>query len=81
MNSKHKKTLAAINSLAKSIQFRDVESLLRAVECKRVEGDGSRITFAKDGKRFHVHRPHPGNTLLLYQVKELRSFLNDIGVK
>lgn len=80
MNAKHKKTLAAIFANAKSLPFRNVEALLTAVGCDKVEGRGSRVTFAKDTSIWHVHRPHPGNDIKEYQVKDVKGFLEEIGV-
>lgn len=81
MNSKHKKTLASIFANARTIPFRNVESLLKALECDMIEAEGSRVTFTKAGNVWHVHRPHPGNEIKPYQVKAVRRFLDEIGVK
>ena len=83
MNAKHKKTLAAIftSPIPRSLAYRDVDSLLRALECKKTEGKGSGVAYGRDGKSVTFHRPHPGNEMKQYQIKEIRGFLEDIGVK
>lgn len=81
MNSKHQKTLAAIFSNAKSLPYRNVESLLKALGCDKIEGDGSRVRFRfSDDVSLYIHKPHPAKEILEYQIKAVRSFLNDIGV-
>jgi predicted RNA binding protein YcfA (HicA-like mRNA interferase family) len=83
MNAKHGKTLAAIfaPSIPRSMACRDVESLLRALGCEKTEGEGSGVAYGRDGKSVVFHRPHPGKELKRYQIKEIRGFLGDIGVK
>lgn len=61
MNSRQKKTLAAIvrDPVSGSIAWNDVENLLLAAGCRLVDGDGSRVRFEKDGKLAFFHCPHP----------------------
>ncbi|GHV49806.1 hypothetical protein FACS1894168_0050 [Deltaproteobacteria bacterium] len=56
-------------------------SLLKAAGCEMEENDGSKVIFDKDGKVFHAHKPHPQKEVLEYVVKELRAYLERIGVK
>lgn len=83
MNPKHKKTLAAImaDPMPKTLPFRDVESLLRAIGCKVKEQEGSRVGFIKNGVPWATHRPHPGKEVHAYHIKSLRAYLDDIGVR
>jgi hypothetical protein len=82
MNSKHRKTLAAIFSrqLPRNLPFRDIESLLVAVGCGVDEGDGSRVLFYRDDLDWPTHRPHPGKEARPYHIKEVREFLEALGV-
>jgi len=82
MNSKQKKTLAAVfkNPVSGTIEWADMESLLIAAGCEVVEGSGSRIRFVKDGNIASFHRPHPDKEAKRYQVKDAREFLTLIGV-
>jgi hypothetical protein len=54
MHSRHRKTLAAIfsNPAPKTLVWADIESLLSAVGCEVIEGDGSRVRFIRDAKIF-----------------------------
>jgi hypothetical protein len=82
VNKKHLKTLEAIfeDPLDGNIEWSRIEALLIAVGCKAVEGSGSSVTFEKDGKRAHFHRPHPQKAALRYRVKDARSYLLRIGI-
>lgn len=82
MNSKQKKTLAAVfkNPVSGTIEWADIESLLIAAGCEVVEGNGSRVRFMKDGSIASFHRPHPDKEAKRYQVKDAREFLTLIGV-
>ncbi len=83
MNTRHKKTLSALlaNPISKTIPFRDAEALLLAVGCHIREGNGSRVSFVRDGMIWPTHRPHPQKEMRSYQVKELRDYLAALGVK
>ncbi len=83
MNSKHRKTLAAIfaKQIPRNITFRDIESLLTAIGCITREGAGSRVSFGFRSEEWAAHRPHPGKEAVAYQVKQVRAFLEKVGVK
>lgn len=57
-----------------------IEALLVAVGCRMVEGAESSVIFEKDRLRAGFHRPHPGKEALRYRVKDVRRFLESIGV-
>jgi HicA toxin of bacterial toxin-antitoxin, len=83
MNSKQRKTLEAIftDPLNGNIDWSLIETLLKSVGCRVIEGSGSSVTFEKDGKRAYFHRPHPARAALRYRVAAAREFLIQIGVK
>jgi hypothetical protein len=83
MNSRHRKTLAAVfaDPVNGAIEWRRIEALPVAAGCELVEGSGSSVTFEKDGLRVHFHRPHPARDALRYRVRDARAFLTSIGVK
>ncbi len=83
MNNKQTKTLAAVfaNPVSGTIAWDDVESLLIAVGCTVIEGNGSRVRFAFKDHIASFHRPHPAKEAKRYQVKDARYFLSQIGVK
>jgi hypothetical protein len=64
-----------------TIEWAAIESLLIAVGCRIVEGNGSRVRFMFDGHVASFHRPHPMKEARRYQVMDAREFLSRIGVK
>ena len=81
MNNKQRKTLEAIfaDPVNGNLEWSLIESLLKAVGCRVIEGSGSSVT-EKDGKRAYFHRPHPERHALRYRVRDAREFLRLIGV-
>jgi len=83
VNSKHRKTLAAIfaRPTLPSIVFSDVESLIRALGGSVREREGSRVKLVLEGHEWRCHRPHPGKEARRYQVEEVRELLKRAGIK
>lgn len=82
MNSKQRKTLEAVfkTPTLKNIVWSDIESLLLALGCELIEGNGSRVAFKFNQARADFHRPHPGKEAKPYQVKAAAAFINQIGI-
>ena len=83
MNSKQAKTLKAVFSdpTPAGLEWAAVESLLVAVGCRVIEGNGSRVRFEKGGEIESFHRPHPAKEAKRYQVRAARAFLMRLGIK
>jgi hypothetical protein len=83
MNSKHRKTLAAVftDHVPGTIEWAAVENLLMAAGARMVEGRGSRVRFERDGEVATFHRPHPAKEAKRYQLRDARAFLERIGVR
>ncbi|WP_084516228.1 type II toxin-antitoxin system HicA family toxin [Desulfovibrio cuneatus] len=83
MNSKHRKTLAAIfaEPVRSGIAWADIESLFIAFGSEVSEGRGSRVRVALNGVLATFHRPHPQPTTDKGAVKSVRRFLENAGVK
>ena len=82
MNTKHRKTLAAIFGppTPASIVFADIEALIKALGGSVVEREGSRVKIELHGEQWRCHRPHPGKEAKRYQVEEARELLERAGV-
>ena len=82
MNSEQRSTMAAVFAKPASgtIAWGDVETLLSAVGCRVVEGDGSRVRFEKDGIVATSHRPHPSKEAKRYQIRDARDCLTRLGM-
>ena len=83
MNSTHHKTLTAVftDPVSAAIEWRRIESLLVAIGCRVIEGNGSRVRFEKDGIVAAFHRPHPAKEAKPYQVRDARQYLESLGVR
>lgn len=83
MNSKHRKTLAAVFAAQPSarLAWADIESLLVAAGARVVEGRGSRVRFVAGTLVATFHRPHPEKEAKPYQIRAAKEFLAEIGVK
>jgi hypothetical protein len=83
MNTKHRKTLAAIFARPTSVAivFADIEALIKALGGSVVEREGSRVRIELNGEQWRCDRPHPGKEAKRYQVEEAREFLERAGVQ
>jgi hypothetical protein len=83
MNAKQRKTLAAVfaRPTSASIQFSDIESLIKALGGSISEREGSRVKIELKGETWRCHRPHPGKEAKRYQVEEARELLGRAGVE
>jgi hypothetical protein len=81
MSSKEK-LLARLCSRPKDFSWSDLKTLMRHLGYEEITGSGSRRKFihAKTKRIVSLHRRHPDNTLLDYQVKEILSFLKQEGI-
>jgi hypothetical protein len=83
VNGTHRKTLEKIlaDPANGNVDWLRIESLLKALGCRLVEGAGSSVTFELNGRKLSLHRPHPGKEALRYRVLAVREFVQRIGAK
>ena len=83
VNSKQQKTFDLIwtDPVNGNLEWARIESLLKALGCRVIEGAGSSVTFEWQGSKLTLHRPHPGKEALRYRVTAVREFLQRMGVK
>ena len=83
MNSKHRKTLAAIfaEPVRADIAWADIQSLFVACGGEISQGRGSRMRVELNGTLATFHRPHPQPATDKGAVKSVRRFLENAGVK
>jgi len=81
--AKHERTLVAIfaDPVRASINWSDIEAMLRHYGAEISEGAGSRVRIALNGVRAVFHRPHPRKETDKGAVKSVRRFLSEAGVK
>ena len=82
MNTKHRRTLAAIfvRPISSDIRWLDVESLLVALGAECSEGRGARVRFRLNGEEAVFHRPHPSPGTDKGALKAVQRFLEMAGV-
>jgi HicA toxin of bacterial toxin-antitoxin, len=83
VNTKHRKTLAAIfaRPTSPNIVFADIEALVKALGGSVLEREGSRVRIELEGECWRCHRPHPGKEAKRYQVEEARELFERVGVQ
>ncbi len=83
MRAAHKRTLTAIFSTPTptTLAWRQVESLLIALDAQVIEGRGSRVRFELNGVIATFHRPHPHKEAKPYQIRDVRAFLTQAGIE
>jgi hypothetical protein len=84
VNSKHRKTLQALREKPErgDIAWAEVEALLTALGCRKLEGSGSRVRFVSaTGLILRLHRPHPKPVVDKGAVKAPRRFLDELEAR
>ncbi len=83
LNSKQRKTLQAIfdRPTRANIRWDDIEKLLLALGAEIDEKSGSAIRITLHGNKQFVHRPHPQKEAKRYVVDDIRTFLEELGIR
>lgn len=83
MNARHRRTLESIFSVPvpASLEWLRIESLLVALGAQIIEGNGSRVRFELKGLIATFHRPHPAKEAKPYQVRDVRTLLEQAGIR
>ncbi len=65
--------------IRKDITWKETEAFLQGQGYKKIECEGSRKKFynEKINDMLHIHKPHPGNELKIYQVKEIQNKIKE----
>lgn len=83
MNAAHRKTRERVlaDPVNGSIEWIRIESMLKALGCKVIEGSGSSVTFEFNGRKMTLHRPHPRKEALRYRILAVREFIAQMELK
>lgn len=71
---KKEKLIARLKSNPKDFTFDEMQTLLTALgfeKSNKGKTSGSRVKFIKENIPIILHKPHPRNYLLEYQVKQI----------
>ncbi len=68
--------------LAKTFKFSELSTLLKMLGYTELQGDGSRVKFdnGKPEDLINLHKPHPGNEMKAYAVKQVKEKLKNGGL-
>lgn len=81
---KKEKLIKRLKSKPKDFTFDEAATLLTYldyIKSNKGRTSGSRVAFVKnDGSIILLHRPHPGNELKRYQIKQLIETLEEEGL-
>lgn len=80
--SKREKLLARLKDKPKDFTWDEAKTLMCGYDFDLLKASGSRRKFFHKEKNIIIiiHKPHPHNVLLAYQVKDLIEGLKDSGV-
>ena len=78
------KLLRRISSIPKDFSISELYKLMKSLGYSaytKGKTSGSRIAFYHSEKKMiiNLHKPHPGNELKVYQIKEIIKFLKRTG--
>ena len=65
---------------AKIFKWSDLVTMLKGLGFEQVEGDGSRVSFINEHIIIKLHKPHPGNEVKAYAVKQVKDTLKAEGL-
>jgi hypothetical protein len=83
VSKKHQRTLALIFEKPdkKDIDWDDFVSLLEYLGALIRQQGGSAYGIRLNGEYAVFHKPHPGHTLYQADLKRIRKFLSNVGIK
>jgi predicted RNA binding protein YcfA (HicA-like mRNA interferase family) len=78
---KYKKAVARLLSRPTDFEWRELQSLMKALgyELKKTGGSGRKFIHPHTGATLFMHEPHPTRVLKAYQVKDAINFLKQEG--
>ena len=80
---KREKLIARLKDRPKDFTFGEVKNLLELLGFEMLskgKTGGSRVKFARGSVSLYLHKPHPRNELLSYQVKYVLDVLEREGL-
>ncbi|MCL2216931.1 MAG: type II toxin-antitoxin system HicA family toxin [Defluviitaleaceae bacterium] len=80
---KKEKLISRLKSKPRDFTFDEMEALLLSLgfkKCKAGKTSGSRVRYIRNGVLVLLHKPHPGNILKPYQIREALSVLRKEGL-
>ena len=80
MGGKSNKAIQRIKSIPNDYTITEATHLLKSLDftmAQKGKTSGSRVRFYKEGRIINLHKPHPGDVMKRYAVKDLKTFLEE----
>lgn len=78
--SRKDKLLARFLSIPTDFTWEEMMALLGQLGYRAEQGDGSRVKMIDvEGNKILLHRPHPGNIIKKYIMREVKATLREHG--
>ena len=67
---------------ASTFKWSELTTMLKLLGYREIQGDGSRIKFdnGDPAQLLNLHKPHPGNEMKAYAVRQVRDKLKNGGL-
>ncbi len=81
--SRKEKLLSRIFAIPSDFTWSELRTLLAQLGWQEVQGSGSRVKFdnGNPADRLNLHKPHPGNIVKKYALKQVVEKLESKGFK
>ncbi len=79
---KREKLIARFKTIPADFKWQELTLLMKALGYQEIQGNGSRVKF-ENGNAHHMinlHRPHPGNIVKRYALRQLNEKLVQGGL-
>lgn len=79
---KREKLIAKLKNVPADFTWQDLKALLKAVGYQEIQGSGSRVKFDNGNadQMINLRRPHPGNIVKRYALRQLIEKLEQGGL-
>jgi predicted RNA binding protein YcfA (HicA-like mRNA interferase family) len=80
--TKQQKLLTKLLDDKQKFKWSELVTLLKSLGYEQIEGNGSRVKFNNGNPEaiINLHRPHPGNEMKVYAVRQVREKLQKAGL-
>lgn len=80
--SKHKKLIQKLLDNKQTFKWTELVTLLTGLGFRQIEGNGSRVKFdnGDPDALINLHKPHPGNEMKAYAIRQVREKLQKLGL-
>jgi predicted RNA binding protein YcfA (HicA-like mRNA interferase family) len=77
--TKADKLVARFKTAKSDFTWNELSSMLESLGYRQQQGAGSRVKFdnGNPDQKINLHKPHPGNEVKIYVIRELRKKLKE----